>query len=292
MAKGSVNDNNGTFLGVAGGFFWNRKADESDPDYAEQEYTKADKSTAVRKGARYADLMGMVVDVQFRTHDEYGESINVTIEDEGDRDIISISVENRNATDLMRALLLADLSKPLFIKPYDFIDKSKKRKAGLSCRQDGKKIDLREVEFPSELNKEVAWFGTASKKEMKRYFEDIAEHLAKRVKNEICSQFKKEESDTPPASTKAQKPTKTEAPKEKEATQITPLKMKKEIQAYIKENYPDKEMPKLNKEQVLEWYDLVRQMEELPFPEESEESDLGDAEVSSGDLESQLDNLL
>ncbi len=57
---GSVSESNGTFLSIAGGFIWNRKAGEDDPDFAKQEYVKADKSTGSRQGAQYADLTGMV----------------------------------------------------------------------------------------------------------------------------------------------------------------------------------------------------------------------------------------
>ena len=77
---GTVKENNGRFYSVAGGYIWNRKADESDPNYATQAYKKADGEEGVRSGARYAHLSGIVTDVLFRTHEKYGQNINVTVE--------------------------------------------------------------------------------------------------------------------------------------------------------------------------------------------------------------------
>ena len=102
-----------TFLTIAGGFIWDRKADSSNPNYATQEFKRADGTVGERAGARYADLTGDISKVEFRTHPQYGENINVTIAANGEDFILSVSTNNRYSQDLMKALLNADLSQYL-----------------------------------------------------------------------------------------------------------------------------------------------------------------------------------
>lgn len=176
---GTVNEGGqALFLTVAGGYIWNRKADSSDPNYATQEYKRADGTVGERAGARYADLTGNVTDVEFKTHPQYGENLNVTVNANGERFILSISTNNRYSQDLMKALLNADLSQPLYIKPYDFVGNDKRRAVGLSFRQGGEKINLRVDGAPS---KPAEWFKTAGTKNIRRFFEDLNEWYVNEV---------------------------------------------------------------------------------------------------------------
>ena len=313
MGLGSVTESGATFLSIAGGFIWDRKKDESDPNYAEQTYEKADKTEGVRKGAKYADLTGKVVFVQFKTHQEYGESINVTIEDEdGERYIISVSTNNRNSQDLMKALLKMDLSKDLFLKPYDFIGSDKKRAQGISFRQDGEKLDLK-YEGTGMPSQDAEWFKTADKKKIKRFFEDLNDWFVGEVEEIITPQFKpldskeKSEKPAPKAATPkvekevAAKVEKAAAPKvEKEVAAtpaVTPLKMKMKLRAYSTDNYESRELPVLSPTDLVRWYNLAEAEEELPWDEsvndtsEAEDENV-EAEVDQDDLDSQLNGLL
>lgn len=296
---GTVRDNQNTYLSVAGGFIWNRKSPESDPNYATQEFTRADKTIGTRSGARYADLTGKVVAVQFRTHDEYGESINVTVDADGERYIVSISTNNRYSQDMMKALLKGDLSKDFFIKPYDFIGKDKKRAMGISFRQDGEKMNLRNDDAPS---KEGEWFKTADKKEIRRFFEDLNDWFVAEVEEKVCSQFtedlpKQEEkpkaglgaaSDVQTTETEKQEIEEDKA-KDRNVTKApTVLAMKKALKSYIAENYEGEELPKLDKETLKKWYDLSLKEEELPFGDNDVES----VKEGEGDLNAQLDVLM
>jgi uncharacterized protein YdaT len=297
----SVSDNNGTYLSIAGGFIWNRKADKSDPDYAEQTFVRVDKTEGVRAGARYADLTGMVTGVEFKTHPEYGESINVSFQAGDSRYIISISTNNRYSQDMMKCLLVMDLDKELFMKPYDFVGSDKRRAMGISFRQDGEKINLRVDNAPT---KDKDWFKTADKKSIRRFFEDLTEWFVAEVESEIVPQLA---SKTPAAPKKQEvaeddyqdyqdepqddeeKPVKKKKAKAKvETPEVSPLKMKKALKAYIAENYEGETLPKLSREELVVWYNLSLQMEELPF----EEDENGGAEVSKDDLEAQLDLLI
>lgn len=167
-----------TFLTIAGGFIWDRKADASNPNYATQEFKRADGTVGERAGARYADLTGNISKVEFRTHPQYGENVNVTITANGEDFILSVSTNNRYSQDLMKALLNADLSQSIFIKPYDFIGKDKKRAMGVSFRQNGEKINLRVEGAPTHPGE---WFKTAGSKNIKRFFEDLNEWYVNEV---------------------------------------------------------------------------------------------------------------
>ena len=279
---GAVNENRGLFLSVAGGYIWNRKADKDDPHYAEQEYTRADGTKGVRTGAQYGDLTGMVVGVRFRKHPEYGENINVTFDAEGERYVISISVGNRYCGDMMKALLNADLSKELYMKPYDFVGRDKKKATGISFRQGGEKLSLK---YDSNMRKSEEWFKEASKKQIRRYFEDLADWYVAEVQEKVCSQFIGDDSKDEPKKVKAGlgAPSKVDEDESREE-KISPIKMKKALRAYILENYPDQKLPKLSKTELEEWYQLSLEEEELPFESSVDES----AEVSKSDLDAQL----
>jgi len=289
MGLGTVNNNTGVFLSIAGGYIWNRKAEETDSNYATQEYTKADKTTGVRKGARYQDLTGTITGVQFKTHQEYGENINVNFEDEdGGKYIISISTNNRYSQDMMKALLKADLSKEIFVKPFDFLDKDKKRVMGISFRQNGEKINLRNEDAPS---KDPDWFKNSTKKLIKRFFEDLTEWLVEEVEEKVCSQFSDTKAKEKSEAKTAEKPKEVEKTEEKKEPQkVTPLKMKKAIKAYIVKNYKGEEMPNLSKDELVKWYNFVLADDELPFSDE--EDNEPDSTVERSKIDGQLDALL
>jgi hypothetical protein len=316
MGLGSVREGSGAkFLVIAGGFIWDKKADASDPDYNTQDYEKADKSIGTRKGAQYGDLTGSIKMVEFRTHPEYGESVNVTLDSEGERYIISISTNNRYSQDMMKALLKYNMNEEIFIKPYDFVGKDKKRAQGISFRQKGDKIDLKNDEAPFQ---DAEWFKSQDKKKIKRFFEDLSDWYVAEVEASIIPKFKPLETieKAAPKAPKVQEAQEEEeevqdeeegnsyeesAPKEKPATKevekpqgVTPLKMKMKLKAYIIENYEGEVLPALSKEDLEKWYELCLREEELPFEDSIQEPTQETAqknEVADEDLQAQLDKL-
>lgn len=66
----------------------------------------------------------------------------------------------------------------------------------------------------------------------------------------------------------------TVAPKE---TKVTPIAMRKALKEYISENYPDKTLPTLSGDELIEWYNISLRFEELPFVDEVEDVDCDDA---------------
>jgi len=296
---GKVQEGGATFLSVAGGYIWDRKADQSHPDYATQDYEKADKTTGTRKGARYADLTGKVSKVEFRTHAEYGESINVTFKASEELYIISISTNNRYSQDMMKALLNMDLEKTIFLKPYDFIGEDKKRAQGISFKQDGAKLDLKIADAPT---KDAEWFKKADKKAIKRFFEDLNDWFVAEVEANVIpnikAEVKEESEEDKPAGKKVEEPKKEEKKEVKSETTaaepssetlVTPLGMKKVLRAYIAENYPGQELPTLEKDELVKWYNLALEEEELPFQDSEEEEE---GALNENELDEELNKLM
>ena len=174
-----------TFLSVAGGYIWDKKKGDDHPQYNTQEYKKLDGDVGVRMGARYDNITGRVVSVKFNTHEQYGESVWVTMESGDERFVISISTNNRYSQDMLKALLKIDIKKILFVNPYDFIDKVKnKRVQGISFKQDGEKIALRNDDAPF---KDAEFWKANDKKKVKRFFEDLTEWFVDAVTAKIPS---------------------------------------------------------------------------------------------------------
>ena len=298
MGLGKVQEGGkNTYLSIAGGYIWDRKAEESNPNYATQEFDRADGTKGERKGAKYADLTGDVTGVEMRTHQQYGESINVKVTSEGENYIMSIGTNNQYSQSMMKALLIMDFNEPLYIRPYDFTDTKGKRSQGISFRQDGEKMDLRSLKLPNEFNKESDFWKTAGTKKIKRFFEDLSDYFVGEIEAKVIPQLdampKTEKAEAPKTEAPKVEPQKTEkaeAPKAEakvEAPKVeqdqkgaieaearpSVIKMRRFVKEYITENYPDQTLPKLSREEVATWYDLALAEEELPFGENNKVGD-------------------
>lgn len=295
MGLGEVKESKGTYLAVAGGYIWDKKVEAGSANYHTQTFMRADKTEGSRSGARYADLSGKITGVEFKTHDEYGESISITINSDGAAYIVSVSTNNRYSQDLMKALLKMDLDKDIYFKPYDFVDKEGKRAQGIVFRQDGEKIALRNDDAPS---KEKDWFNNSNKKQIKRFFEDLTEWFVAEVEEKVVPHFANSQNSPSQGLGESTEENSTEEEQEEisedkksESTvlTVTPLKMKKALKEYIKENYSDGEtLPRLSKEELVVWYKLSLAEEELPFPEGDDDG----GDVAEGTLDDQLGALL
>ena len=186
-------ESNSTFLAVAGGYIWDKKAEESHPNYSTQDYETSD-GVKQRKGARFNSLLGKIVDVKIGEHDKYGDSIQVTVLSDEERYIVSISVNNRYSQDMLKMLLKVDFSKDVLMTPYDsnnFKNSRGARNQGISFKQDGEKINLRNDDAPF---KDSEWFKTANKKAKKRFFEDLTEWFLDEVRENVINNYFSEDS--------------------------------------------------------------------------------------------------
>lgn len=308
---GQVTESGVIFLGIAGGFVWDKKADESHGAYSEQKFSRVDGTEGVRKGAKYADITGKIVEIKFPVHQQYGEHINLTIDAGDDRYIVALKIGNRYSQDIMKGILLGDIEKPFRIKPFAFPDKENPTKIVQGCNifQDAEKIDLKGLEVikPEGCTSDEDvknFFKTATPKKRDRYFDDLNEWLKAEILEEVVSGMPEApRKEGKPAVNKPKpaptaKPEETESEAEAKATEVveqeapkplTPLKMKQALRAYSAENYEGREIPKtLAGAELIQWYDLSVAGEDLPWSDE-EGSDA--SEVKPKDISSQLDAL-
>ena len=135
---------------------------------------------------------------------------------------------------------------------------------------------------------------------MKRFFEDLSDWFVAQVEEKVIPQLSVKVADAPTglgaSSSEESKPETVkgiptddvkETPVADAPKAISPIKMKKALKEYIAENYGDETLPKLSKEDLLVWYNLSLESEELPFPEDADT-----AEVSGEDLDKELQSLL
>ena len=183
-----------TFLTVTGGKIWDKKQTAEHPMFEVQKYVDKDGNDATRQGACYPALSGYIVDVRVAEHDVYGQSIQVTFQDDTERNIVSISTNNRFSQDMLKMLLKVDVTNKIWFKPHDFINKEKKRVQGIVFRlfhKDGEKIALRNEEAPF---KDADFFKTANKKQKKRFFEDLTDWFVDAVQKTVIDvNFTKDE---------------------------------------------------------------------------------------------------
>ena len=311
MGLGTSNDGEkGLYLAIAGGFIWDRKADESHPQFRTQEYEFSGE-TKTRQGAQYSDFTGTVSKVEVK-QGTYGEQLLVTMESGGENYIFSLGTNNRNSQNFFSALLVMDLTQPINVKPYDFEGKDKvtkkptgKRVVGIGFKQGGQKLDLSAVVGVPTAGDEL--YKSGNPKKIKRFFEDLNDWYVEQVNEKIVPQLI---ASTPSANaiggsggSVPPRPTAKvddaiggsggSVPPRPTAKVATPIKMKKFLKNYILENYgEDEALPKLSKEELVSWYDLAQNEEELPFPSSEVSEQVQEAEVPKDELGDQLANLL
>lgn len=89
------------------------------------------------EGLWFTGMETMIHDVRF--HDtQYGTNINVHL---GDNYVLSDKIDSRTGTMLMDLLPSVDLSKPVYIMPYDFQGTDNKRIRGILMKQDDVKLE-------------------------------------------------------------------------------------------------------------------------------------------------------
>lgn len=303
---GKSDKDSSIYLGIAGGYIWQKKDKDNNvitsdhPDFAVQEYEFSGE-VKQRSGAQFKNFLGDVVKVEVKDG-KFGEQLNVTMLANGESYTFSMPTNNRNSQHFFSALLVADLTQPLFLEPYDFEGKDKntgklngKRVNGIAFKQNGQKLDLRAVEGVPQATDEL--FKSGNKK-IKRFFEDLNDWYVEQINMKVVPALvamgtnsatvagpiggnggslppKKDEPKVETVTeAKSSEPTREEAKATMAAAQTTMTKeptilaKRKAIKAYIAENYEEREMPKLNKAQVNAWYNLVLQEEELPFMED------------------------
>lgn len=108
-----------------------KKCDPTDPKAVERSLESGEKVYA----REYKDLSGVLENIAFKTHAEYGNSWLVYLNDGDDKFVLQIKENDRYGGDFLRRV--PNLHKGLWYKftPYDFTPEgTEKRKKGLSIR--------------------------------------------------------------------------------------------------------------------------------------------------------------
>lgn len=170
------------------------KASKDDPKAVERKNKSGESSW----GIEYQSISGVLDDVKFRTHEEYGNSWNVFIKDGTDNYCLQISEDSRFGVDFLKKLPNLHRGEPYKFTPYDY-EKDKKRKIGLSIVDGGnnkvqsfyekftEKGDKWEVEllhgFPTFTG------NSKDKDDLKIYFTQVAKFLRTQAQEFLKSKF-------------------------------------------------------------------------------------------------------
>lgn len=158
--------------------------DTSNRNYDVKETQDSKGNVYQNAGMWFSGMKTLIHGIRF--HDtQYGTNINIEL---GDNYILSDKVDSRTGTMLMDLLPSLDLSKEVYIMPYDFIGNDKKRVRGVMMKQDDVKVE------PFFFNKEAKAYpkdfpkvpaapknGKVSPQAWILYFGNIAMALKERV---------------------------------------------------------------------------------------------------------------
>jgi hypothetical protein len=187
---------------------------------------------------------------------------------------------------------------------------------GITFKQGGQKLELKAVaglkEFDKAKGNENGEIYTQGSKKIKRYFEDLNDWYVEQVKMKVVpvlvgqtpsakvaesgpigggltEPFKEEPKEIDVNDAQVISEAKAEVPTQK----VTPIKMKKFLKEYIFENYgEDETLPKLSKDELVDWYNLALNEEELPFTSEEVNEQSKEAEVGPNELSQELQKLV
>lgn len=90
----------------------------------------------------YDTLEGTITAVEVKEHEEYGYQLAIHVSDEKEVFKLEFPLASNHADNFLNKSGNIDFSKPVEIKPYDFIPKGEeKRKRGLVILQKGEKVE-------------------------------------------------------------------------------------------------------------------------------------------------------
>jgi hypothetical protein len=158
-----------------------KKCDPSHPKAVPREL----KDRTVIHEQVWRSLTGILEDVLFKTHDEYGNSWNINLKDDNEEFSAQVQENSRYGADFLRKLPNLRHGQIYTFLPYDF-EHNGKRNVGLSITdQEGNKIPSYYQEFSEDKNvppKNLHGFPTydgdwSDKDETKIYFTRVTKFL-------------------------------------------------------------------------------------------------------------------
>lgn len=131
---GAINNESAIYITVADGKFIRRFNQPTASSVSR--VTKTGKT--VHEEA-YKGWQGLITKMEFRSHDEFGDFLNVTMSDEDGNAVIQLKLSSGTCNAFMKMLPNIDLSQPVTLSPTQTIEGDKKR-SGMFANQNGQAI--------------------------------------------------------------------------------------------------------------------------------------------------------
>ncbi|MDR1226272.1 MAG: hypothetical protein LBK47_05160 [Prevotellaceae bacterium] len=173
------------YLGIRNGKVTQRVS--KDTEGAIQRTTKV--GTTVYE-VNYSFVKGLLADIEVFEHEEYGRQWSFTLQDGTESYRLQLNENAPALTSLLFALPNCDVKKPIIIQPYDFVDKENGKHAGVTLKQDDKKVawffthedpkglpELQEV----IIDDKPTWNSTERMKFLQKY---VNEHIMPQLEGE------------------------------------------------------------------------------------------------------------
>jgi len=163
-----------------------QKVSEDTDGAIKREYD-IDGNKGVKWELRYKNLSGFITWIEFKQSD-YGEMCIVTIEQNWEVDKLTMNTDSRYFSDLGRKISNIDLSKTVFINPYDF-EKNGKQIRWLDIKQDWEKIT--DAYYDWETKKTKKGFPAVSDEDKKKYDSDSWKVFFIQIKKYLKAEMEK-----------------------------------------------------------------------------------------------------
>jgi len=113
------------------------------PEFTEgavtRDYETSDGKTGTKHELVYTELSGIISKVAFY-EGSFGKSLQLTVTDEGADYVLSLPTASNFGEDMMKKLLSVDITQPVRIVPYAFVDDKGKNKKGITLYQNDVKV--------------------------------------------------------------------------------------------------------------------------------------------------------
>ena len=151
MGLSNSNSGNTTFVGITGGKFA-VSVEEGTEGAVRRDWEVGDKK-GTKYELLYSELSGIITSVSYH-ESNYGEQLNITVNDNGESNTISLKATGDHAIQFAEKLPKVDLSKPVLLIPKE---EASKRKPGFTERklliiQDGKSVPTHYYDFDKKEN--------------------------------------------------------------------------------------------------------------------------------------------
>jgi len=123
---------NKTYLKIIDGKL-RQEVDKDTQGAVKRDWTAPDGSTGTKWELVFDSVSGTLTGLSTRDTD-FGKFLNIEFDG---IEVVSLHTDHRYFSDFVKKLASCDVTKPMTVRPYDFVDKNEKRVTGVSITQEG-----------------------------------------------------------------------------------------------------------------------------------------------------------